>query len=68
MNNNYTLFNRQSLQNYFSIDEDLEDAVDFLKSPASFRSFDLGLKELLRKKAIREVRKTEKWQTTCTQN
>ena len=50
MNNNYTLFNRQSLQNYFSIDEDLEDAVDFLKSPASFRSFDLGLKELLRKK------------------
>lgn len=46
----YTVFNEQSLSNYNSIDEDLDDAVDFLRNPDSFRSFDNGLKELMKRK------------------
>lgn len=45
----YTTFNEQSLSNFTSIDDDLTDAVDFLKNPKSFRSFDNGLKTLLKR-------------------
>lgn len=50
MNNNYTLFNEQSLSSFTSIDYDLENAIDFIKDASSFRTFDIGLKELLKRK------------------
>ena len=46
----YTTFNEQSISDYTSIDDDLDDAIDFLRDPDSFRSFEKGLKELLRRK------------------
>lgn len=49
MKQNYTLFNQESISNYPSYD-DIEDALEFLKNPGSFRTFDLGLIELLRRK------------------
>ena len=49
MENNYTFFNQQSISEYSSID-DTEQAMDYLKDPSSFRSFDIGLIELLKRK------------------
>lgn len=51
MGTNYTVFNRKSTKEYSSNDC-IDDAIDFLKNPASFRSFDEGLKQLLIKKGI----------------
>lgn len=46
---NYTKYNQESISHYRSYEE-IEEAVDFLKNPDSFRSFDKGLIELLRRK------------------
>lgn len=45
---NYTKKNQESASNYTSYD-DTEDIVDFLKNPESFRTFDKGLIELLKR-------------------
>lgn len=45
---NYTKQNQESTSNYTSYD-DTEDIVDFLKNPESFRTFDKGLIELLKR-------------------
>jgi len=49
MEQDYTTFNQKSICEYTSYD-DLEDAIDFLKNPDSFRTFNLGLIELLKRK------------------
>lgn len=49
MEQNYTVINQKSISCYPSYD-DIEDALEFLKNPDSFRTFDLGLIELLRRK------------------
>lgn len=48
-NNNYTIYNENSLFDYTSIDY-IDDALKFLKNPNSFRTFDKGLIELLKRK------------------
>jgi len=48
-NTNYTQFNENSLH-HFSNNDNLYDAIDFLKKPESFRSFDSGLIELMHRK------------------
>lgn len=49
MNESYTIFNQNSTYDYTSLD-DIDDAIDYLKNPSSFRSFNIGLTELLVKK------------------
>ncbi len=49
MNDSYTIYNQNSTFDYTSFD-DIEDAVDYLKNPDSFRTFDKGLTELLMEK------------------
>lgn len=49
MGDNYTIHNQNSIIEYASIDA-IEEAVDYLKNPESFRSFREGLVELLRRK------------------
>lgn len=49
MKQNYTISIQKSINNYPSY-EDIEGALDFLKAPESFRTFDLGLIELLKRK------------------
>ena len=49
MESDYTLYNKNSIQDYPFID-DTDDAVMYVKDPDSFRSFDQGLVELLQKK------------------
>ncbi len=49
MGNNYTLYNEVSTSEYASTDT-IDDAIDFLKNPNSFRTFKEGLIELLKKK------------------
>ena len=46
MNINYTLFNKISTKNYSSYNH-LDDAIDFLKNPKSFRNFDEGLCQII---------------------
>ena len=48
MTRNYTKQNQESTSSYTSYD-DTEDIVDFLKNPESFRTFDKGLIELLKR-------------------
>ena len=48
-NTNYTQFNENSLH-HFSNNDNLYDAIDFLKKPESFRNFDSGLIELMHRK------------------
>ncbi len=49
MGNNYTLYNEWSTSEYASIDT-IDDAIDFLKNPNSFKTFKEGLIELLKQK------------------
>lgn len=49
MEDNYTVHNQNSMIEYASIDA-IEEAVDYLKNPESFRGFDQGLVELLKRK------------------
>lgn len=49
MEQDYTTFNQESISKYTTYD-DIEDAIDFLKNPSSFRTFDVGLIELLKQK------------------
>ncbi|MDE6053973.1 MAG: hypothetical protein K2G55_09475 [Lachnospiraceae bacterium] len=49
MNYRFTIYNQDATYDYPSID-DVDDAIDYLKNPDSFRSFDIGLIELLKKK------------------
>lgn len=51
METNYTVFNRESTKE-FSSDDYIEEAVDFLKNPDSFRSFDEGLKQIILQKGF----------------
>lgn len=51
METTYTIFNRNSAMNYSS-DEFIDEAVDYLKNPESFRSFDEGLKQIMIKKGF----------------
>ena len=48
MTQNYTKQNQESTSSYTSYD-DTKDIVDFLKNPESFRTFDKGLIELLKR-------------------
>ena len=54
MRQDYTEFNKQSTTEYPSID-DVEDAIDFLKAPASFRSFRTGLIKIFLDKYIENI-------------
>lgn len=49
MESNYTLHNQKSILHYSSSDA-IDDAISYLTTSASFRSFDQGLIELLRRK------------------
>lgn len=49
MQSSYTLHNQKSILHYSSSDA-IDDAISYLTTPASFRSFDQGLIELLRRK------------------
>lgn len=51
METTYTIFNKNSTKDYSS-DELIDEAVDYLKDPESFRSFDEGLKQILIKKGF----------------
>lgn len=49
MQSSFTIYNQEDTFEYFSID-DIEDAAEYLTDPSSFRSFNIGLTELLIKK------------------
>lgn len=49
MQSSFTIYNQEDTFEYFSID-DIEDAAEYLTDPSSFRSFNIGLAELLIKK------------------
>lgn len=55
MNDGFTIHNQNDIYDYCYIDF-LEEAIDYLINPDSFRSFGKGLTELLIKKAIQEIR------------
>lgn len=45
---NYTTYNQNNISKYRDI-ENIDEAVDFLKNPDSFRSFDKGMAELIKR-------------------
>lgn len=49
MNKNYTQYNSDSIYQFLD-EDDTTDAIDFLKNPSNFRSFNEGLTEIMIKK------------------
>lgn len=55
METSYTIFNKNNAQKYSSTDN-IEETVNFLKNPKSFRNFDEGLRQILIEKGFADIK------------